>query len=400
MIKPNALIKSLSVEELIKTADDYFKSIVDSTPQMAKPLSSLLEAPDILQNIGMILSMLNLGKTMTVFEFGAGTCWLSRFLLQLQCQVIACDVSKTALEIGKRLINDYPIIGKQISDPVFLSFDGHHIDLPNESVERIICNDAFHHVPNQEEILSEFNRILKKGGIVGFCEPGRFHSQSPQSQYEMKNYNVLENDIDLVEIFELAQEQGFTDIKIKLLCNTSLSLEQYKTLVGKRVPFMGLATDKLINSHIINNVKAVMNDKSIFFLYKGENISDSRSHIGLSHSIKVERDQYFAKVDEIIKIALDISNTGTSTWLNANVGYYGVVFIGLHLYENNKLINLDFARFLFPDPIKPGQKVRQNIEFKISQKGVYQITIDLVSEQVCWFENIGSKPITITVSIT
>jgi ubiquinone/menaquinone biosynthesis C-methylase UbiE len=103
-------------------------------------------------------------------------------------------------------------VGTPISEPVFLHFDGHKINLPDESVDRIICHDAFHHVPNQKEVISELGRVLKRGGIAGFSEPGRFHSQSPQSQSEMRNFNVLENDIIPTEIFSLAREYGFDDM--------------------------------------------------------------------------------------------------------------------------------------------------------------------------------------------
>lgn len=100
MINPKDLINKLTVGELCLTAENYYKSISDPTAQMAKPFSSLLEAPELLQNMGLLLSELHLGKTMTVLEFGAGACWFSRFLNQLQCQTISCDTSKTALELA------------------------------------------------------------------------------------------------------------------------------------------------------------------------------------------------------------------------------------------------------------------------------------------------------------
>jgi len=89
MISQRTVIKNNSVEELCQTAENYFKSIPDPTPQMAKPFRSLFEAPEKIQNLGLLLSGLNLGRTMTVLDFGAGTCWLSRFLNQLQYRTIS-----------------------------------------------------------------------------------------------------------------------------------------------------------------------------------------------------------------------------------------------------------------------------------------------------------------------
>ena len=39
-----------------------------------------------------------------------------------------------------------------------LPFDGHRLELDDESVDRVACNDAFHHVPNPGEVLAEFAR--------------------------------------------------------------------------------------------------------------------------------------------------------------------------------------------------------------------------------------------------
>src|SRR5580765_1350707 len=209
MIDPKDVMRKYTVEELCETADQYFRLVSDPTPLMSKPFTFLHETPVALQNLGLLLSGLHLGKTMTVLDFGAGTCWLSRFLTQMNCQTICCDASPTALEIGRRLFEEYPLIGTVVYKPTFLLYDGRRIDLPDESVDRIVCFDAFHHVPNPAETIREFGRVLKTGGIAGFNEPGKRHSQSPQSQYEMQNHKVLENDVDVNDIFEYARPAGF-----------------------------------------------------------------------------------------------------------------------------------------------------------------------------------------------
>lgn len=393
MIDPKEIIKELTVEELCETAEDYFASIKNPIPQMEKPFSSLLEAPEMLQNMGLLLSGLNLAKTMTVLEFGAGTCWFSRYLNQAQCVTICCDASKTALDLGKRLFKESPIMGEIISEPRFLHFNGHKIDLPDESVDRIICYDAFHHIPNQSEVLSELARVLKKGGIAGFCEPGLYHSQSAQSQYEMKNYRVLENDIIIPEIFEIAKKCGFTDIEIKLLSAMNVSLAQHQKIINKDISSKGAFT-------IIDNISSVMTNKTIFFLRKGEMTFDSRSHIGLSHSIVIEKDTYTTTVGEELEIVLYITNTGVAKWLNENVNLIGVVMIGMHLYgESNKLLDLDFSRHPIECVTEPGEKIEKVVKVRFPEAGKFKLAIDLVSEGVCWFENIGSQPQSIIVNV-
>lgn len=399
MIDPKVVINTLSVEELCEAAESHFRTIQDFVPHIGKPFSSFFEAPVILQNMGQLLAGLQLGKTMTVLEFAAGTCWFSRFLSQMQCQTISCDASASALNAGKRLFAEYPIIGKPISEPRFLPFDGHKIDLPSASVDRIVCHDGFHHVPNQEEILQEFGRILKLGGIAGFSEPGRLHSRSPQSQYEMQNYKILENDIVLPEIFSTAKRHGFTDLRVRVSSEMDLSFEEQQS-------FTAGMQNSVLDASILNNIRNIMSNRTLFFLHKGAHVSDSRSHVGLSHAMGRAKNwlgrlnALSVKAGEELSIPLKISNTGSARWLNENIDNIGVVFIGTHLYDDrHTLLNLDFARFALPAPVEPGAELSQTIKLRFSTPGTYIVSVDLVSEGICWFEIVGSTPLTLQIHV-
>jgi SAM-dependent methyltransferase len=194
-------------------AENYFARLTDWTYHLAKPFCSFEDTPQLLINFAVVLQGLELCQGLTVLEFGAGTCWAARMLTQLGCKVIACDVSAAALEIGRELYRRNPPAGDRPA-PEFLLFDGHRFDLADASVDRVICLDAFHHVPNPGEVLAELGRVLAPGGFAGFAEPGPEHSKSAQSQYEMRTAGVIENDIRIEEIWRLAQQAGFTDLKL------------------------------------------------------------------------------------------------------------------------------------------------------------------------------------------
>src|SRR6266404_8753410 len=209
------LIKELSVEELCLAAEEFFAQRIDWESLHAKPFAEIDETPELLICFAQVVRGLNLLPDMTILDFGAGTCWTSHFLSQLGLKVIALDVSTSALKIGQRLYQRHPLIGNQ-PEPRFLQFDGHRFDLADNSVDRISCWDAFHHVPNPAEVITEMGRVLKEGGVAGFSEPGPEHSKSPQSQYEMKTNRLIENDIDVSEIWADAERAGFTKIKLAL----------------------------------------------------------------------------------------------------------------------------------------------------------------------------------------
>jgi len=389
-------MREMTVEELCSSAENYFQSKPEVISIMAKPFSSTEEAPKMLEYMGLLLSGLHLGKGMTVLDFGAGTCWFSRFLNQLQCKTISCDPSSTALEIGKRLFKEYPIIGEYVSDPVFLPFDGHTIDLPDNNVDRIICYDAFHHIPNQDEVLSEFFRVLKDGGIAGFSEPGRFHSLTPEAQREMQDFKVLENDIIINEIFDIAKAVGFSDISFKVSLDADLSLKDYHTLTGRKSPWNRESKRKIFSA-----IKQEMTNHTLFFLYKGDFIPDSRIRNGLSHVIKTDKKSFEISKRETLSLALKISNKGKNKWLHESLNYIGTVRIGTHLLgENNKLLAFDYTRYDLPKTILPGETFFHNIEVRFDREGHYTLAIDMVSEAICWFEDLGSLPCYIQIDVT
>ena len=120
LIDVRQLMAGASIEELNQLAEEYFSCLTDWNYHLSKPFGSLDETPQLLINFSVILQGLSLCPGMTVLEFGAGTGWASRFLSQLDCRVIAVDVSETALRIAEELYQRHPLIGDRPA-PRFLN---------------------------------------------------------------------------------------------------------------------------------------------------------------------------------------------------------------------------------------------------------------------------------------
>ena len=116
------MIESYGVDGLCKTADDYYRSITDWNFLLAKPFSNSHVASYLMARLGTLLSGMRLAPGMTVLDFGAGTCWVSRILGQMGCNAIALDPSATALEIGKEMCQRLPLIGPMAVPPDFKLF--------------------------------------------------------------------------------------------------------------------------------------------------------------------------------------------------------------------------------------------------------------------------------------
>lgn len=423
IIDVRELMREVSIEDLCRTADEFFQAVDWKTIQ-AKPFADIAETPDLLICFAHVIRGLNLLPDMTVLDFGAGACWTSRFLSQLGLKVIALDVSSSALEIGRDLYRKLPLLGNR-PKPQFLLFDGRRIDLPDRAVDRVTCWDAFHHVPNPQQIISEIARVLKDGGIAGFSEPGPEHSKTEQSQYEMRNNRVIENDVEVHEIWTAAHQAGFTDMRLAVFNAEPalMSLADFDCY---------LQGDRQVGEGYLSAGRGQMQQRRLFFLYKGDQREsiDSRQRIGLRGELRVHTSATSVRQGDALRLEVSVANTGRAVWLPTpekprpwwqrglltHVGRQphmgpdrvpprvGGVRLGIQLLDaSGELLDIDYFRYhLTPNngrEIQPGDKVELTIAVPMLYKGTYILQCDLVSEHVCWFERTGTAPRRLTVTV-
>jgi ubiquinone/menaquinone biosynthesis C-methylase UbiE len=391
-------IAQYSLEELNGTAEAYFARLDNWDYLLAKPLAQIGEAPELLQCFAHVVDGLNLAPDMTVLDFGAGACWTSRFLTQLGLQVIALDVSQSALHIGEALYARNPVVGDQ-PNVRFLHFDGLRIDLPNASVDRISCWEAFHHVPNTAHVLKEMMRVLKPGGIAGFSEPGPTHSRAPQSQAEMRNHRVIENDVVVEDVWRDAQAAGFADVRIAAFAATAplYSLEEFGRLVEGR--------GEQESQRLVEAVRGYLAGRRLFFLYKPgpAEQSDSRRREGLEARLSVTLAR--GATPDRLRVQGRIVNSGTATWLGRSARV-GAVHVGVHLYDSTHVLKAHGYHVHYglggtdPDaPIPPGGVCHVDFEMPAPPPGGYVFEIDLVSAGIAWFAECGTLPARISATV-
>lgn len=376
------LIAETPLEQLNRTAEEYFSSLESWEHHLAKPFANVDDAPQLLITLGTVLQGLQLAPGMTVLEFGAGTGWLSRFLTQLGCRMILMDVAPTALEIARDVYTRLPPIGERPA-PRFLVFDGRRIDLEDASVDRILCFDAFHHAPNPNDVLREFGRVLKARGIAAFAEPGPHHSTTPQSQYEMRTYGVVEADIDIHALWDAARRLGFVDLKLAAfhVPPFHVSLAEYDELLAS-----GATLDRWAEE-----TRSFLGNARTFFLTKaGSEVLDSRRTEGLRAEIE-------ATLEGMV-VRATVRNTGKARWLDSHEPHGGVS-LGAHLHDaNGHLIDLDYARTPLPRALEPDEEVSVEMTLPALSAGRYVLELDCVAEKVAWFAQVGSTPARIEIT--
>ncbi len=381
------LIEQTSIEELNRAAEEYFASITNWDHQLTKPFSQAHEAPTLLIDMAVLMQGLQLTAGCTVLDFGAGTGWFARFLTQLGCHVVLLDVSQTALALARQLYERLPVIGDRPT-PTFLLFDGRTIGLPDASVDRVVCFHAFHHTPHPFDILKELGRVLKPGGIAGFAEPGPRHSRTPVSQFEMRNYRVVENDIDVHAIWRAASGCGFRDLRVAVFHAPPfhVSLNDFEEFLAG-----GPATVRWTTSTRV----FLRNARTFFLTREGDERLDSRRAEGLRCHIHVSPvERAFPSGSQIVLDAI-VTNTGTSTWLPWGAGHGGVG-CGIHLYDSaGTLLEFDAGVAPLTDSpreIAPGESVQLRLTMPPQRQGSYIVELDCVAALVSWFAPLGSRP--------
>jgi SAM-dependent methyltransferase len=394
-LSPAELRARLSARDLRIKAENYFAGLTDWTDQLRKPFSRIEDAPHMLVNFAVVLEGLDLAPGMTVLDFAAGSCWASDILAALGCRVIALDVSMTGLMIGRERTRTHPMLAGRAA-PGHVVFDGAELPLGDGSVDRIFCFDAFHHVVDQKRVLEEMSRVLVDGGIAAFGEPGPHHSRSPQSQLEMKNYSVLEDDLDLEQLWPMAETAGFTDIRLSLFnaAPPKVSLSQFSDF---------LAGGETAVTYVDDSRRFLANVRD-FFLYKGtERVSDSRKPFGLLAEVRIELDNPRPKPGETIRGRATVTNRGTAKWLPSRL-HFGGVSLGCHLFrESGELVDFDYHWTALArhdgQPIEPGDTVRADLAIPGLERGTHLLEFDLVSNEVCWFGQRGSQTVRLRIEV-
>lgn len=381
LIDPRDIARRYSFSEHAEKANRYFATLTLDAGVARKPFASPLEVPDVVSGISAIVSGLKLFHGAKVLDFGAGTCWFSRLLAMMGCEVTAADVSANALRIGKQLIDGDPL-AKHLNVS-YATLDGPKLPFPDASFDRIVVFDAFHHCPDQVPMIGEFHRVLRDGGIAAFHEAGPNHSRTPQSQFEMRQFDVIEGDIVVEDLFAEAQRVGFSKAQLALYAAypAMVDLDQHNAF---------LADEGVGAQLLVQQARLECDNRRVFFLHKGDtSVTDSRTALGLLAGLDLS-----AKiVDGEIAISGRIVNVGPGTWLPSNGGV-GSVNIGVHLKDlSGATLDNDYARLTLastPSPHATEIAVAGTIPLPMQDR--VRIVIDLVAEGVTWFEIGGTRP--------
>ncbi len=380
------LVRQLSDADLLRDADAYFAGLSVQSEQCYKPFSNVSDAIHITRNVSLLLQAADVFQGAEVVDFGCATGWLSLALADLGCSVIGVDIAPSALLLAKAWAAQR---GVRAGGAVrFMAYDGHLLPLDDGSVDRVVCFDSFHHVKDQAATLKELARVLRPGGRVAMVEPGPFHSLTEQSQAEMSQFNVIENDIVMADIAAAALNAGLglPQLLVQLQKPTVVPFAQYQEWAGAD----GLP--KADGERLLAGLKRNLTDTQCFYLQKpgaGAAIDSRRPH-ALAADIRLQSAQAVVGHPCWYELKFRIHNTGEAVWLG-KPGAVGQVNLGCQLLRpDNTVESLDFNRFAIgASDVLPGSVVEVTVRLQMPVNGRFVCRFDLVAEHVAWFAQGG-----------
>ncbi len=375
------LISSGDVQSHLRRADAYFQHLSLASGELRKPFMGG-EAIQLVQLLGVMLSHLEFYKGVRVLDFGCGTGWLSQSLALMGAEVTAVDASATALNLAREnTYARYPELNGSIR---YCEFDGVHLDVGDGQMDRIVCMDSFHHVPNPNVIISEFARVLVSDGRVVFSEPGESHSRSAESQHAMRTYGVIENDIVLADIWQMAERAGFRQLKVAPYATTPLlSLREFEDLGS---PAKAKRTMAKLLREAYSSLPAGGRQ---FVLLKEDTAKDSRFREGLDCRLTANT----SGDGPLLKADIVARNSGTTAWRPSG-NTPGSVNLALVTRSRDGKWDYEFRRYYpISRHVQPGEELRFSLTLSKSEFEGLELYADLVAEHVIWFAQNGVPPL-------
>jgi ubiquinone/menaquinone biosynthesis C-methylase UbiE len=343
------------------------------------------------QNLQMLHSFLVVAENLRaphgahILDLGGGAAWVSDLLYKLGYRPVTLDIAQALLRVG---IDRFT---REHQTPRFTCGDMALLPFRDRSFEAVVVIDALHHCPDVPKAFREAHRVLAEGGQFLLAEPGDGHAESPRSRREDLEHSICEREIHLREAVSYARDAGFTSIEViphfvPSVRMAPAAVAAAATLPSQEWEAFRAGSRVALDEYLIQSTLG----HPILVLGKGERRLDSRVPGVLEAALEAELSRDGARVFGTVRVR----NAGDTLWLRGG-DERGRVRLGFQLLEpDHSLLNLDFARTELPADLPPGEGVSIRVELQLPDGGApYVLKVDMVDEHLCWFEDMGSRPL-------
>lgn len=320
-----------------------------------------------------------------ILDVGCGSGWLCEYFARLGYDVTGIDISPDLIALARERLERVPY---DVDEETrlryrFLEHDVEATPLA-ETFDVVICYDSLHHFEDERAVLRHIAAMLDEGGFLfvleGDCPPVGSETEN-ELRDVMRRYETLESPFSRDYLMRLLQEHGFA-------------------IVGDFVSVNGLFERELITERCLPIEPPAVNyllcKKAASLLAAQGRVPDSRAP-GVLRARLAAQGEWTEQVQpgEQLQLAFEVENTGDTLWLVSRTTLRGTVRLGVKILDDaGATIDEIHGRPPLPRALAPGESVRLMFKHPSpSAPGGYTLKIDLISQDICWFEQQGSEPL-------
>jgi 2-polyprenyl-3-methyl-5-hydroxy-6-metoxy-1,4-benzoquinol methylase len=322
-----------------------------------------------------------------LLDVGCGSGWLSEYFARLGYEVTGIDISPALVEMARERLRNLPY-GVDQETPLRHRFLVHDVESAplDETFDAVICYDALHHFEDERAVLRNLAAMLEDGGTLFVLEgerPPEGSATEKELRGVMMEYETLESPFSRDYLRALLVQHGFAItgdyVSVNGLFEREMMNEAEKLLVQP----------ERVNYLLCKKVGPGEGEARIFDSRKPRVLNARWTIIG-EWSERVAPSQQ-------IELSFEVLNTGDTLWLVSRAALKGTVRVGLRVVDERGAI-VDEVHGVPPLPraVAPGEKVSLKLNWQAPRApGVYTLKLDLVDQDICWFEQRGSETLSL-----
>jgi 2-polyprenyl-3-methyl-5-hydroxy-6-metoxy-1,4-benzoquinol methylase len=335
---------------------------------------------------------LALSPSSSILDVGCGSGWLCEYFARFGYSMTGIDLSSDMIAIGKERIRKVPYgVDEQTSlSCCLLVHDIESEPLP-ETFDAVICYDSLHHFENEHAVLRNISSMMNYGGQL-FIVEGEKPTEGSPTENELRNtmqqYETLESPFSRDYLLKLLREIGFAVVG------------DYTSVTGfvDRENFIdgSIHMTETLAFHYLLCKKVSRDDRPV-------GIRDSQNPGRLQAKFVLES-HWFEQMsaNSEIDISLIVHNIGDTLWLVSRAPLTGRIRLGSKVFNREgEIVEEIHGVPPIQRAVAPGEQIKLRLQRKAPHTpGRYTLKLDLLDQNICWFEQHDSQPLLLDFEVT
>jgi 2-polyprenyl-3-methyl-5-hydroxy-6-metoxy-1,4-benzoquinol methylase len=335
-----------------------------------------------------VAAALELPAGARILDVGCGSGWLCEYFARFGYDVTGIDISQGLIDFANERLGRVPF-PVDAETPLRYRFLAHDIEAAAlaETFDAVICYDALHHFEDEHAVLRHVAAMLSYGALLFIVEgeePPDDSASAEDLRSVMRQYETLESPFSHEYLLSLVRENGFA-------------------VIGNYIAVAGLFDRGTFDSERILAERSAFNYLLCKKVADGPaTMPDSNAPNDLRAAIRL-RGEFNDSLSPRAPIAcsVEVVNEGDTLWLVSRAAPKGTVRLGIKILDDaSRIVDEFHGKPPLPHALAPGEKAVLEIDHPApEQAGGYRLKIDLLDQDICWFEQRGSQPLVLAFRV-